>query len=69
MVKPKAQVFQLYRMVPPSKNGIQFYYSMQNPKNFRKETFIDQYKKKIFVEEDQRNRMQQSDSEVSADED
>ena len=48
--KPRAQVFQLFRMVPPSMDGIQFYYSLQNPKNFKKEIFIDQYKKKVFIE-------------------
>ena len=26
--KPQAQTFQLFRMVPPSKEGIQFYYSL-----------------------------------------
>ena len=44
-------------MVPPSMNGIQFYYSLQNPKNFKKEIFIDQYKKKVFIEQDIRDRM------------
>ena len=39
--KPRAQVFQLFRMVPPSMEGIQFYYSLQNPKSFKKENFVD----------------------------
>ena len=48
--KLRAQIFQLYRMVPPSMDGIQFYYSLHNPKNFKKEIFVDQYKKKVFIE-------------------
>ena len=52
--RAKAQTFQLNRMVPPSKEGIQFYYSLQNPKNFKREIFIDQYKKKVFVDDELR---------------
>lgn len=39
-------------MLPPNKDGHKFYFSLQNPKNFRKETFIDQKKPRLFVEED-----------------
>lgn len=52
MKKPKVQVFQLFRMVPPSAQGHKYYFSLQNPKNFRKETFIDPAKRKVFVEEE-----------------
>lgn len=50
--RPKAQVFELYRMLPPTNNGIKYYFSLQSPKNFRKETFIDQTQKKFFVYSD-----------------
>ena len=48
----KTQVFYLDRMVPPSPEGHKYYYSLQNPRNFRKETFIDQMKHRMFIEED-----------------
>ena len=48
----KTQAFYLFRMVPPNKDGHKYFYSLQNPKNFRKETFIDQTKQRMFVEED-----------------
>ena len=35
---------------------------MQNPKNFKKETFIDQYKKKVFIEEEDRFKPAQDDN-------
>ena len=54
--RPKAQTFVLYRMVPPSAEGIQFYYSLQNPKNFKREIFIDNYKKKVFVDDQLRQK-------------
>lgn len=39
-------------MVPPSAHGHKYYFSLQNPKNFRKETFIDPLKMKVFVEDE-----------------
>ena len=42
-------------MVPPSPHGIKYFFSLQNPKNFKKETFIDPRKKRIFVEEEIKN--------------
>lgn len=44
----KVQVFQIYRMVPPTLEGIKYYFTLDNPKSFRKETFIDQRMKKVF---------------------
>jgi len=45
-------------MVPPSKDGIQYYFSLQNPKNLKKETFIDQIRNKVFVEDEKRMKHQ-----------
>ena len=39
-------------MVPPAPGGIKYYFSLQNPKNFKRETFIDQKVKKVFVEDE-----------------
>ena len=54
---PKHQSFELYRMVPPSPEGIQYYFSLQNPKNFRKETFIDPCRNKIFIDDEKRMKL------------
>jgi len=38
-------------MVPPKPEGHQYFYALMNPKNYRKETFIDQVQQRVFVEQ------------------
>ena len=49
-LKIKRKTFYLWRMVPPKPEGHQYFYSLMNPKNFRKETFINQVQQRVFVE-------------------
>ena len=48
----ESKVFYLFRMVPPSDKGFTYYFSLLNPRNFRKETFIDKSVPTTYVEKD-----------------